>query len=363
MGEGRGGAWQRPHTGSLSLNINSLLLPPIVPHLSHSSEFDFVFTTRSDVARSAAFFRDLSQGQQSDMNEPAAATPHPRRSRVALETTLLVHGVPPEASRGLAKKLGDVCRAEGAEAAVVGVVGGRAIVGMGDAELEVLLAAGAKEVPKLNSGNLGAALFRGGHGATTVSATMELAARAGVGVFATGGLGGVHNGYDRRLDISADLGAFTRWPVAVVTSGVKSILDVAATRELLETLGVCVVGYRTDEFPAFYRRSLAGVGRVDARFDDVDSLAKFVRFELARTNRGIVVCNPIPVEHELDAGDWERWLGEAESRAAASGATGRGVTPAVLAALHEVSGGATLRANVALVEANTSLAARVAARM
>ncbi|MCC6322668.1 MAG: pseudouridine-5'-phosphate glycosidase [Phycisphaerales bacterium] len=292
----------------------------------------------------------------------AAAAPHGRR-RVALETTLLVHGVPPEASRGLAKKLGDICRGEGAEPAVVGVVSGRAIVGMNGAELDVLLSAGAKQVPKLNSGNLGAVLFRGGHGATTVSATMELAARAGVSVFATGGLGGVHNGYDRRLDISADLGAFTRWPVAVVTSGVKSILDVAATRELLETLGVCVVGYQTDEFPAFYRRSLAGVGRVDARFDDVETLAKFVRFELARTNRGIVVCNPIPAEHELDAGDWARWLGEAEAKARAGGAAGRGVTPAVLAALHEVSGGATLRANVALVESNTSLAARIAARM
>ncbi len=283
--------------------------------------------------------------------------------RVALETTLLVHGVPSDSSRGLAKRLSDICRAAGAEPAIVGVVGGRAIVGMTDAELEVLLAAGAKNVAKLNTGNLGAALFRKQHGATTVSATMELAARAGIGLFATGGLGGVHNRYDKQLDISADLGAFSRFPVAVVTSGVKSILDIAATRELLETLGVCVVGYRTDDFPAFYMPKNDVGAQVDTRFDDVDALARFIRFELARANRGIVVCNPIPTEHELTLTDWKRWLAEAEGRAHAAGASGRGVTPAVLSALHEVSNGATLRANIALVESNTKLAAEIAARL
>ncbi|MFN7020124.1 MAG: pseudouridine-5'-phosphate glycosidase [Phycisphaerales bacterium] len=285
------------------------------------------------------------------------------RRRVALETTLLVHGVPQGQGATLAGRLGEICRAHGAEPAVVGVVGGRAIVGMNDADLGLLLTAPPSSIPKLNCGNLGTALFRGGHGATTVSATMELAARAGVCVFATGGLGGVHRGYADRLDISADLGAFTRHPLAVVTSGAKSILDIAATRELLETLGVCVIGFGTDDFPAFYLRSLEGVGKVDARFDDVEALAKFIRFELARANRGIVVCNPIPAEHELPRADWERWLAEAESKARAAGASGRGVTPAALAALHEVSNGATLRANIALVESNTRLAAQIAARM
>lgn len=296
---------------------------------------------------------------------PSGAIAPPAR-RVALETTLLVHGVPAAASKDLARRLAAICREEGAEPALVGVVGGRPIVGMSDAELDQLLAAAAGPgggVAKLNTGNLGPMLFRRGHGATTVSATMELAARAGVSVFATGGLGGVHRSApgDPALDISADLQAFNRFPVAVVTSGVKSILDVGATREVLETLGVCVVGYRTDEFPAFYlRRCPQLVGKVDARFDDAAELARFVRFELARTGRGIVVCNPIPAEHEIAPADWARWLAAAEERARAVGATGRAVTPAVLGALHEVSGGATLRANIALVESNTRLAAKIA---
>jgi pseudouridine-5'-phosphate glycosidase len=299
------------------------------------------------------------------------------RARVALETTLLVHGVPLESARPLARRLAEVVRAEGSEPALVGVVGGRAVVGMSDEELEEVLAAaredgglGAKNIPKLNTGNLGVALFHKTHGATTVSATMELAAAAGVRVFATGGLGGVHPtlvGSAPHFDISADLGSFARFPVAVVTSGVKSILDLAATRELLETLGVCVVGYQTDDFPAFYMRradkNAGPIGAVDVRFDDLDELAAFVRFELKRSGRGIVVCNPIPVEHEISLIDWRRWLAAAEGRAHAQGASGRAVTPAVLGALHEVSGGATLKANVALVENNAQVAGAMAARM
>ncbi|MCA9307331.1 MAG: pseudouridine-5'-phosphate glycosidase [Phycisphaerales bacterium] len=276
---------------------------------------------------------------------------------VALETTLLVHGVPASESVGLASRLCGVVRASGADPAVVGVVRGVPTVGMTDAELGLMLDAG--DVPKANTANLGVLIHRGCHAATTVSATMELAAAAAVMWFATGGLGGVHRGYGEHLDVSSDLAAFTRFPVAVVTSGVKSILDVESTREALETLGVTVVGFRTDRFPAFYRR--ASAAGVDARFDDEWELAAFVRGEIARTGRGIVVANPIPQEHEIDETDWGRWLGEAEQRAIEAGATGRGVTPAVLGALHEVSRGATLRANLALVEANARLAGVLAA--
>jgi len=276
---------------------------------------------------------------------------------VALETTLLIHGVPTGESMGLASRLCGVVRASGAEPAVVGVVRGVPTVGMTDAELRSMLDAG--DVPKANTANLGVLMHRGYHAATTVSATMELAAAAAVMWFATGGLGGVHRGYGEHLDVSSDLAAFTRFPVAVVTSGVKSILDVESTREALETLGVTVVGFRTDRFPAFYRR--ASAAGVDARFDDERELAAFVRGEIARTGRGIVVANPIPEVHEIDEADWDRWLGEAEQRAMEAGATGRGVTPTVLGALHEVSGGATLRANLALVEANARLAGVLAA--
>lgn len=303
------------------------------------------------------------------MPQSSSIAPSRTAPKVALETTLLVHGVPVDQGLALARRLTEICRQSGAEPAVIGVLGGRPVVGMTEPDLEMLLGvarAGPHLIPKLNTGNLGAALFRGQHGATTVSATMELAARAGLQVFATGGLGGVHPGLAERPDISADLGAFTRFPIAVVTSGVKSILDVAATRELLETLGICIVGYQTDDFPAFYLRKLgadAGVGKVDVRFDDVDELARFIRFELARTGRGIVVANPIPREAELNPRDWDRWLLEAQAAATAQGATGRGVTPAVLGALHRVSNGATLRANLALVENNVDLAAKLAVAM
>ncbi|MFT3686583.1 MAG: pseudouridine-5'-phosphate glycosidase [Phycisphaerales bacterium] len=287
-----------------------------------------------------------------------------RRPRLALESTLLVHGVPAEAAEPLAAELGGIASRAGVEPVLVGVGGGGAGV-LDRAGLSAMLAAGAGRVAKLNTGTLGAAAFRAatggesGGGATTVSATMELAAGMGIRVFATGGLGGVHKGLVERLDISTDLVAFTRFPVAVVTAGCKSILDVSATRELLETLGVPVIGYRCDRFPAFYRRD-GGVG-VDARFDDMAELGAFARHEMARTRRGVVVCNPIPVEHELTEADWVRWLAAAEKDAAASGATGRAVTPAVLGALHRVSGGATLRANVELVKHNVVVGAALAA--
>lgn len=278
---------------------------------------------------------------------------------VALETTLLVHGVPKEAAGPLAEELEEVIRQHGATPALVGVVSGRPVVGMTGQELAVLL--DAPEVPKANTGNLGLLMHRRSHAATTVSATMELAAASGVRVFATGGLGGVHKGYGERWDVSADLMALTRFPVAVVASGVKNLLDVDATREMLETLGVPVVGYRTGSFPAFYLRE-SGAG-VDERFDDDSDLAEFVGAELQRTGRGVLVCNPIPAADELAPDRWAAWLAEAEDQARRAGATGRGVTPAVLGALHGVSRGATLAANLALVRSNAALAARIASRM
>lgn len=297
-------------------------------------------------------------------NAPPA--PHPL-ARVALETTLLVHGVPKGEGSALATKLARIVREEGAVPKVVGIVGGQPVVGMSDDQLQAMLNAPPGSVRKVNTANLGMVMGRGGHGATTVSTTMELAAGAGVSVFATGGIGGVHrlDPGALRLDISADLLAFTRFPVAVVTSGVKSILDVASTREMLETLGVPVIGWQCDAFPAFYLRQAEGnVGSVDARFDDMHELARYVRHELARTARGIVICNPIPLEHELDRGAWQKWLSAAEARVASgTDATGRDATPALLGALHELSGGATLRANIALVEHNARVAAMLARAM
>ena len=273
---------------------------------------------------------------------------------VALETTLIAHGVPRAQARPLQDDLAQIVRAEGAEPALVGVVAGRPTVGMSDAELDAML--GADHVPKLNTSNLGLAIHRGWTGATTVSATMEIAGAAGVRVFATGGIGGVHFGYGQRLDISADLAALARFPVGVVCSGVKSIIDVASTREALESLGVPVVGFRTDAFPAFYLRSSdAGV---DARFDDERELGAFVHAELERTGRGVLIANPIPEPDELAPDDFAAWLERA--RADTRDAHGRDVSPRLLATLHELSGGATLRANLALVRSNARLAGRLA---
>jgi len=276
---------------------------------------------------------------------------------VALETTLLAHGVPADAAMPLYEELAAIIAEEGAHPAPVGVLEGEAVVGLTPDELRALLA--TPGLPKLNTANLGLALARKRSGATTVSTTMELAAGAGVGVFATGGLGGVHHGYGRSLDVSADLAALARFPVAVVASGVKAILDVVSTREALESLGVPVVGFRTDAFPAFYLRD-SGAG-VDDRFDDASELAAFCRAETNRTGRGVLVCNPIPADAEIEAGDWFRFVEAARRRAEASGASGREVTPAILAALHEASDGQTLRANLSLVKANARLAAQLAA--
>ncbi len=276
---------------------------------------------------------------------------------VALETTLLAHGVPKGEGTRLAEDLAAIVRKHGAEPCVVGVVAGVATVGMNAAELGELLS--ATSVPKANTANLGVLLHWGSHAATTVSTTMELAAAAGVRVFATGGLGGVHPDIACHLDVSSDLAAFTRFPVAVVTAGVKSLLNVEGTREVLETLGVPVIGYRTNRFPAFYLRE--SDAKVDARFDDPASLAAFVFAEMSRTGRGVVVCNPISEQDEIPRVDWERWLDAAQTRAEDAGVSGRDVTPFILGVLHEVSGGATLRANIALVKSNAALAAQLAA--
>jgi pseudouridine-5'-phosphate glycosidase len=279
---------------------------------------------------------------------------------VALESTLLLHGVPAAAAPALADELERDVRSQGAHPATVAVVDGEPVVGLSRAELERLLRAG--KVAKANLGNLMPLIARRQHAATTVSTTMQLAALAGLRVFATGALGGVHPGFGTSADVSADLTAFTRFPIAVVTAGVKGILDVPATREVLETLGVTVVGFRCDQFPAFYRRQADGFDLpVDVRIDDVGELARFAEAMLARTGRGLVIANPIAPEDELPRDEWERWLAAARARVEAAGVTGRGVTPALLGALHEVSGGATLRANVALVRSNARLAGQIAA--
>jgi pseudouridine-5'-phosphate glycosidase len=212
-------------------------------------------------------------------------------------------------------------------------------------------------VAKVNRANLGVVVHRGQWGATTVGTTCELAAAVGLRIMATGGIGGVHRAYGTDLDISADLATLATTPMAVVTSGCKSILDVAATRELLETLGIPVIGFCTDSFPAFYLRE--SPQSVDARFDDPADLSAFLAFELDRTGRGVIVAHPVPEVDAIAPDDWDRWFAAANAAVAREAPTGRDRTPALLAALHAVSDGRTLSANLSLVEANARLAARI----
>jgi len=273
-----------------------------------------------------------------------------------METTLLTHGVPRENAKPLHNELSQICQQHGATPALIGIVEGRPVVGMNEQELDLLLGA---DVPKLNTANLGLALHNRTHGATTVSTTMELAHAAGVQVFSTGGIGGVHRGYDKRLDISADLIALTRFPIAVIASGVKSILDVASTREALETLGITVLGFRTGSFPAFYTRETEL--ELDGRFDDVADLAGFVRSETNRTGRGILIANPVPEADAINPDEFDTWLAEATESASAS--TGRDVTPAILAQLHTLSNGRTLQANISLIKNNVKVGAELASAL
>ncbi|MEO0511886.1 MAG: pseudouridine-5'-phosphate glycosidase [Planctomycetota bacterium] len=271
---------------------------------------------------------------------------------VALETTVLTHGLPRERGRTLINAIRGACKAGDAIPAFTGLIGGTPIIGLDDDELDALLA--NPDVQKINTANLGIAMHRGQDGATTVSTTLELAAQAGIQVAATGGIGGVHRGYATALDISSDLAALARYPVAIVSSGAKSILDVEATREVLETLGVPVVGYRTQSFPAFFQTS--SERECDARFDDERDLATFVARELRRTSRGLMIANPIPAEHEIARNDWDKALKHLERFQQ----RGRAATPAMLATIQRAFGERLIEANEALLLTNIALASRLA---
>jgi pseudouridine-5'-phosphate glycosidase len=280
-----------------------------------------------------------------------------RRAVVALETTLVTHGLPhPEGMRAAATLESDV-RAAGALPATIGVLEGAVRVGMSADEIERL--ATAHRVGKLNPGNLAAQVASGLPGSTTVAATMFAAARAGIEVFATGGIGGVHRDAAETGDISADLIALARYPVAVVCAGAKAVLDLPKTVEMLETLCVPVLGLGTNEFPAFYRRS-SGLP-LDRRFETVEELAAAIRvhFSLGLCT-GIVVANPIPEADELPAELYEPALGEALAEAARQGIRGRAVTPFLLEQLRERTGGTSVRANLALLRHNARTAGALA---
>lgn len=275
------------------------------------------------------------------------------RAVVALETTVVTHGLPAPEGVKVARDMEDAVTASGAVPATIGVLGGHVHVGMTAEELDALAA--TPEVPKLNLSNFAGALIARGVGSTTVAATMLVAKHAGIPVFATGGIGGVHRGAAETDDVSADLTALSRFPIAVVCAGAKAILDLPRTVERLETLGVPVFGYRCDEFPAFWRRS-SGL-KLDQRFDDLAALAEAIREHLALgTGTGVVVANPVPEADELDEFMYERGLNGALEMVASEGIRGREVTPYMLDYMQMVTGGEVVNANVALLKHNARVA-------
>ncbi|MBN2839827.1 MAG: pseudouridine-5'-phosphate glycosidase [Coriobacteriia bacterium] len=276
---------------------------------------------------------------------------------VALESTIISHGFPYPANVESARECERIAREEGAVPATIAVIAGQLAVGLSDVEIERL--GTTRSTPKASRRDLPMLIARGSDGATTVAGTMAVAAMAGISVFATGGIGGVHRGAERSMDISADLEELERTSVAVVSAGAKSVLDIGLTLEYLETRGVPVLGYRTDVLPAFYTRD-SGFG-VDARFDTPEEIAAVLQAKWATgLHGGVLVTNPIPEEHALDAEMIEGIIEQALTAARESGVRGKAITPYLLARIHELTGGASEGANKALVWSNVRVASQIA---
>jgi len=276
---------------------------------------------------------------------------------VALESTVIAHGLPHPRNAAVAHELERLVSEAGAVPATIGIVDGAVRIGLDAGAIDRFAA--DPDVLKASARDLGAVVAAGRSAATTVAATATLAARAGIGVLATGGIGGVHRGGEASLDVSADLEALARVPVAVVCAGAKAILDLPRTLERLETLGVPVLGLRTSEFPAFYSRE-SGL-RLEHRVEDETAAARAI--EAHRTlvpTSGFLVCNPPPADREIAASEVAGWVERAGREAEEAGVCGKALTPWLLSRLAELSGGRTVEANVALLESNVRAAARIA---
>lgn len=277
---------------------------------------------------------------------------------VALESTIIAHGMPFPQNLEMAREVETVVRDAGAIPATIAVINGELRAGLSESELEHFAKTGPSIV-KVSTRDLPYVVARKMTGATTVASTMRLAAMAGIHVFATGGIGGAHRGAEKNFDISADLVEFSHSNVAVITAGAKAILDLALTLETLETFGVPVVGYGTDEFPAFYSR-VSG-HKVPMRCDTPQEIAAMMHAKWnMKLNGGIVVANPIPLEAEIPASEIAPIIEKAIAEVNELGVHGKNVTPFLLARLAEITQGRSLKANIALVMSNAKLAAEIA---
>jgi pseudouridine-5'-phosphate glycosidase len=280
------------------------------------------------------------------------------RAVVALESTIIAHGMPYPQNVETARRVEGIVREAGAVPATCAVVGGRLRAGLGADEIEAFGRDG-RQIPKASRRDLAYLCSRGLHGATTVASTMIIAHLAGIRLFATGGIGGVHRGAATTMDISADLPELARTPVAVVSAGAKSILDLGLTLEYLETHGVPVLGYRTDDFPAFFTRSSGH--RVDYRLDSAREVARLLQAKWTLDPvGGALLANPAPEEFQLDPEIMERVIADALTEAEQLQIRGKAITPFLLARIEQLSGGKSLATNIGLVCHNARLAAEVA---
>ncbi|MEZ4891494.1 MAG: pseudouridine-5'-phosphate glycosidase [Saprospiraceae bacterium] len=280
---------------------------------------------------------------------------------VALESTIISHGMPYPQNVETALLVERTVREAGAIPATCAIIHGQLKAGLSEEEIELLGVMGQK-IPKASRRDIPYLVSQGQHGATTVASTMIIAHLAGIKIFATGGIGGVHRGANSTMDISADLQELARTPVAVVSAGAKSILDIGLTLEYLETMGVPVVGYQTDEFPAFYTRK-SGFG-VDCRLETPKQIAKLLKAKWELNLQGaVLIANPVPEAHQMDAAQIEKTIEAAIVEADKEGIKGKAITPYLLAKIEKLSGGKSLETNIQLVLNNARLGAEIAKAM
>ena len=292
------------------------------------------------------------------VNEEIRAALELKKAVVALESTVIAHGLPRPQNVQTARRLEEIVRDAGAVAATIGMINGEICVGLTSAQIETL--ANRDDIRKLSTRDLPIGEARGWNGATTVAATMWVAHRAGINVFATGGIGGVHHG--PLPDVSADLPELARTPMIVVCSGAKIVLNLPATREWLETHSIPLVGYQCDEMPAFYSHKSGLL--LDVRCDSPEEVVRIFRSQRELgLQSALLVTVPVPAEAQLESSFLNQVVQEALELAAAEKVSGRDLTPFLLAQMAERSNGATLRANIALLENNVRMAAQIAAAL
>ena len=296
-----------------------------------------------------------------EISEPVAKALKEGRPVVALESTIISHGMPYPQNVETARAVEKIVRECGAEPATIAIIGGKLKAGLTDEEIEYLGKAGTK-VAKASRRDLPVLLAKGADGATTVTTTMMIADMAGIRVFATGGIGGVHRGAETTMDISADLEELADTQVLVVCAGAKSILDLGLTLEYLETHGVSVIGYGTEELPAFYTRRSGH--RVDYRLDSAKEIADAFSVKLDLGLRGgMLVTNPIPEEYSMDADVISSAIDRAVAECESLGIRGKETTPFLLAKIKDITGGDSLASNIELVYNNARLASAIAVEL